>query len=335
MANLSITSKCNRACSYCFAMEKLGKLPDLQSFMSLTQYERALHFLQRSGINEVRLLGGEPTLHPQFLEMIQIALARQMRLLIFTGGLVPNKVLHALKKMKGRKLKLLLNLLHPQEGKPSEHARQRELCKQLGNCVMPGINIFSPGIELDFILDLIQEYGLIKCVRLGLSHPDPESRNEFLHPNHYPQVGLRATEFAVRARKRGVSIDFDCGWVPCMFPEGAMEYLGMGARQVGLTCSPIIDILANGQTISCYPLFKHVNLPLPEKHNAVWLRTQYARKQAHDRQVRLHQYCAECTWMIQNKCSGGCLAASMRRYRRIEFNVSTGELQNTIRMTAN
>ena len=65
--NLIITDWCNRACPYCFAREKVGLLgSDAPTrFLSLPDLEFYLEFLVRSGLRELKLLGGEPTLHPQ------------------------------------------------------------------------------------------------------------------------------------------------------------------------------------------------------------------------------------------------------------------------------
>ena len=54
MANISITRRCNRGCSYCFAMHEMAR--DLATDMPPETYEAALGFLKRSGITEVRLL---------------------------------------------------------------------------------------------------------------------------------------------------------------------------------------------------------------------------------------------------------------------------------------
>ncbi len=77
MANLAISERCNLTCSYCFAADYLGLRQARSQFMSLAQYDDLLDFLDRSGIDQVRLLGGEPTLHPQFDILIQKARARQ------------------------------------------------------------------------------------------------------------------------------------------------------------------------------------------------------------------------------------------------------------------
>ena len=87
MANLSITNVCNRRCVYCFANDSKSELG--KTYMEEGVYDAALNYLQRSGIKQVRLLGGEPTLHPAFISMVNKALERDFTICLFTNGLMP------------------------------------------------------------------------------------------------------------------------------------------------------------------------------------------------------------------------------------------------------
>ena len=71
MANLSITRRCRRHCSFCFAKHELSRGSAMD--MPLETYEEALRFLRRSGFPEARLLGGEPTEHPRFCAYVDRA----------------------------------------------------------------------------------------------------------------------------------------------------------------------------------------------------------------------------------------------------------------------
>lgn len=325
MANISLTATCNRACSFCFASDAMEAQGAGSKYMPLERVDEALDFLVRSRIPEARLLGGEPTLHPQFSVIVDRALERGLRLLVFSGGLMPEKALRRLEQVPATALSVLLNVIRPSSGAPQEVARQTDVLRRLGGRVVLGVTIDSPGADLHFLLDLIDQYDLKRSVRLGLAHPTLGGSNGSLHPRHYPEVGRRVAEFGLQARERGVGLGFDCGWVPCMFPDGAMAELGLTSAEVGLRCSPILDLLPDGQFISCYPLALHATQALKPDRDATWMRMQFTERQAVDRHFMLYRECETCSWRARGECTGGCLSASLGRLRHREFTVAVPE----------
>ena len=319
MSNLSITARCNRRCSYCFAMESLN---DLRSpSMPFGLYERTLDFLQRSGLRQVPLLGGEPTLHPKFAPMLDRALERGFTLLVFSGGLIPPRALAKLASLPHDKIQVGINVVPP-GGNEREIARQAAVYRVLGDKVCLGLNIDRPSVMLDFMLELIQRYNLHKSVRLGLAHPIHGGSNDYLHPREYPEVGRRVADFAVRARQQGVQLHFDCGWVPCMFPPDSVASLGEEGRGVGLHCIPVPDTLVDGRMISCYALASLASLAMTESEDANSARRYFEQKQHGDRVFMLYPECQACGWRARGLCTGGCLAGSMKRLRSAPFTVT-------------
>jgi MoaA/NifB/PqqE/SkfB family radical SAM enzyme len=318
MANIAITGRCNRACSYCFAMETLEAPSSGTGLMPLDTFIDALDLLERSGISEGRLLGGEPTLHPRFAEMVDMVLARGLRLTVFTGGMVPAAALRVLERISIERVRVLVNVIPPDDATGS--AKQEEVFRRLGARVVLGLNIVSPAVQLDFTLELIERHGLAHRVRLGLTHPILNGSNEHLHARHYREVGRRVAEFGVKALEHRVRLSFDCGWVPCMFPDGALELLGLGRDDVGLRCNPILDVLPDASVISCFPLAAHSRERLFKEHDAAWLRSRFSPAQQGDRALMLFRECATCHWRARGDCTGGCLAASMGRLRRTDVS---------------
>lgn len=324
MTNLSITNRCNRHCDYCFAKDPLranrANAPD--AHMTLAVYERALDFLMHSGVREVRLLGGEPTLHPQFLPFVDRALERGLRLLVFTGGLVGAKVLERLESIEPNRLSVLVNVVSPDTENAPLLKRQTVLYRRLGQRVILGINIASPATQLDYLLDLIDRYRLSRHIRLGLAQPVLGGTNHYLHPKHYPEVGYRVTVFGLEALNRNVKIGWDCGWVPCMFPKEGLSALEIISSEVGLRCNPILDVMPDGQVISCYPLAALVREWLPDDRDAAWLRARFTHKLAVNSAFHLYKQCALCEWRERAVCTGGCKAAALRRIRHADFSCS-------------
>jgi hypothetical protein len=312
MANISLTTACNRDCAYCFAgaQRRSGV-----SHMSLETFEKALDFLQRSGIDEARLLGGEPTLHPEFPRFAEMALERGLRVRVFSNGLMPEP---ALRWLESHDVAVLMNAT-------AGDRRQARTLRRLGNRVTLGFNIYTPAFDPAFLLDLIREFGLAPSIRFGLAHPTADASNRFLHPIHYQAVGTRLARFHEEARAAGVEPSFDCGFVPCMFPPGFLDALGPAAGDIGTRCSPILDILPDGQVVACYPLAALAREPLPELDAAAALRSRFSERFSGYRRLGVFRECATCEVREGGRCNGGCLAASIERLRPAVAAVSKVE----------
>ncbi len=315
MANISITLACNRDCAFCFARAAAAVAPGPSSHMPLQRFEAALDFLARSGIPEARLLGGEPTLHPGFGRMVDMVAARGASLVLFSGGVVPEAVLKRLESLPASSVSVLINTRPPLEGRPLEPARLDEVCRRLGARAMLGVTIDSPSIRLDPLADVIDAYGLHRRVRLGLAQPSAGNGHAYLHPRHYAEVGRRVAGFAGVARARGIGLEFDCGWVPCMFPDGDLDPLGQSSSDIGRRCGPILDLLPDGRFVSCYPLAGLGSLSLEPGLDAPRARAYFEARRAEAGPCFVRPECDTCERRLAETCGGGCLAAALLRRR--------------------
>lgn len=82
-AFLFLTDSCNLACRHCY----VSASPAGTTVMSLDVFRRAVLILGTVGISDVRLTGGEPTTHPDFLHIV--GRLREMRVAI---GLTTNGI---------------------------------------------------------------------------------------------------------------------------------------------------------------------------------------------------------------------------------------------------
>jgi hypothetical protein len=319
MSKISITQRCNRRCPYCFAVATMKSSSPSQAFMTAAEFEQALDFLSRSNVPEATLLGGEPCLHPSFCEFVERALVRGFRVLVFSGGIIPEEALRYLEAAAREQIALMLNVARPDDPRNShERLQQTQVMRRLGPKVALGLNIERVNTPLEFLLDLINAYGLHRTVRVGIAHPAVGGHNAFLHPRDYLAVGRRVSDFALCAARDSVRLEFDCGWVPCAFPKGVLEQLDGPAGQVGLRCNPILDVLPGNQAIACYPLASLLREPLPAEQDSAWLSARIEDRLAPYRALTLFRRCATCGWRARGECSGGCLASRMRRLRTAE-----------------
>jgi hypothetical protein len=311
VSNLSVTLLCNQACGYCFARS----LDRDSGHMQPEVFAQALDHLERSGIRQVRMLGGEPTIHPQFGLLLDAIEARGLDLLLFSNGRMPGRAMDRLKRFPGERLAILLNI-DPAACQPDIRDRRvRQVVERFAGAVILGCNIHHPGLSPAPLLPLVDRFQLNRTIRLGLAHPCVGAENRFLHPRHYRTVGHRIGAFARDAARRGIRLVFDCGFVPCMFTEDDLELLTTLGDPPGSRCNPLPDFLPDGRLIPCYPLAHVCHTVHRPGDTAETVQARCSEQLAIYRTAGIYGECSHCQLRRQQRCNGGCLAAAMQRLR--------------------
>ncbi|MGD1992489.1 MAG: radical SAM protein [Anaerolineae bacterium] len=318
MANLAISTICNQSCPYCFTEDHVRDAGS--PFLPVEAFDERLDFLDRSEIDQARLMGGEPTLHPHLPELVARARSRSKSIVLFTNGLMGEQALACLAALPVEDCRVLVNVNQPDDGARLE--RQRATLRRLGQRALLGFNIYRADFEPSFLLSLISDTGCRPTVRLGLAHPCLSGENAHLIPHQYVFVGRKVVRFAQKAAEIGARVEFDCGFVRCMFSDAGLETLRALEADVGWRCNPILDVDVEGQVIHCYPLSQFASLPLTSQTDAAALRAAFAERTQPYRQAGIFPECTTCPIREAEECSGGCLALTMRRFRQDPFHLT-------------
>lgn len=81
-----ITDSCNANCPFCINKN----IRKDNGFMSLGLFKRICSYFANNNIQNIRIMGGEPTIHPHFCEMMQIAQSHFKRVTVFTNAINKN-----------------------------------------------------------------------------------------------------------------------------------------------------------------------------------------------------------------------------------------------------
>ena len=319
MANISITSVCNHSCPYCFASNTNAK-GSSGFFMSREIFTKILSFLYSSGIKELSIIGGEPTLHPEFFHFVDLILEKFDSLRIFTNGDMPSEVIDYLSKIAPRRVSVIVNLTDCVTIEKQSKFLRKTL-KILGTKVMAGVTIHRPDTPLSFLLPLIKKFGLKKRIRVGLAHPAPKGDNSFLLPKTYSAVGLKILDFARKADQEGVRLSLDCGFVPCMFGAEDTSLLERSDTPIGCYCGVIPDILCDASIIPCYPCASLAEILLSQVDDLHSAKKKLAKKLVPYKEVGIFRECGECVLWVAGKCFGGCRGGAVRRLEPAGFTV--------------
>ncbi len=320
MANLAVSLLCNRDCPYCFASEAAAAADRADRFVSVEMFDSMLDFLDRSKIDEARLLGGEPTLHPQFIDLAERARSRGKKLVVFSNGQMSAPVLDYLSDLPETECRVLVNV-----NRSADQATMRETLRRLGQRAQVGFNLYRLDLESEFLLPLIEETGCQPAIRIGIAHPILSGSNTYIRPGQYPAAGRKIMHLARSAGQSGIRIEFDCGFVRCMFSDDDIAELESLSAAAKWHCNPILDINPQGEAIHCYPLADFASLPLAD--NAQDMRDQFIALTAPYRHAGVFKECSTCAYKAAGECTGGCLAATMRRFRHTPFEAAAPEVK--------
>jgi MoaA/NifB/PqqE/SkfB family radical SAM enzyme len=280
-------------------------------------------FLKASGEKRVGILGGEPTLHPDFNAMLLYILERGMDATVFTCGIMADEKLEEavslFRNLPPERCTFVVNLNNPaQINTPlAEIESIKRFLAAFGGMVVPGFNICRTDFDLSFIFSYINEYGLHRQMRLGVAHPIPGKKNQFIQIGDMGKVVERLFSFAPLFEAMRVMPGLDCGFPMCRFTSDQLGwfYRLTGARN-DFGCGPVIDIGPDLKLWSCFPLSAFHKRSLFDFDSLRGIIEFYSR--LHDK-IRVEQAgifldCDGCRQREEGICKGGCLAHGLSRF---------------------
>ena len=88
--DLELTSRCNASCAYCYYLNNPGiNYTDLPTERWLELFAE----LGRGQVMSVTLMGGEPLMRPDFMQLVDGIVANRMRFVLLTNGLLVTRAL--------------------------------------------------------------------------------------------------------------------------------------------------------------------------------------------------------------------------------------------------
>lgn len=310
--NIAIVNYCNLKCKYCFADDMIRE--ETQT-MTLDNFRRILQFAARTPKNHVGIIGGEPTLHPQFDEIMK-EVNRYCRELntdatLFTNGIELEKFLPTI----GDRVGLLINCNTPQYQSTELYSKQRNTLDHLhelswfdrkANC---GCNIYPGCTDYSYMWDIVDRYHL-DHIRTSVVSPAAcyiSWRND--KEGYYNLMKPIFLQFCEDAIKHNCHLNIDCGHIPmCFFSEDEKRLVQevCTAQCDNGFCEPVVDVNPNFKATACFGSYDPVDIrdfnDLIELERYLLLKKSYPRVQAN-----CTGKCTTCRKHELLQCQGGCL----------------------------
>ena len=304
--NILLTTACNLDCSYCFAESLKGAAG--QQEMTLRELEWLLLQLNPD-IDEVRLMGGEPTLHSRYPEVMRLANDSGFIVTVFTNGT------QAVLRQTAPNLpyQVLLNL---NDWTSYDEGQQTEILNNLaalGEKVSLGTTVTQPDFDLSTHRRLIREYSLKPVIRLGLAQPVIGGKNVYLPDRDLAAAHAAIAEWASKLAADGIRLNFDCGFMRCHFDDDQIEQLIRAGTILRFDCSPALDVGPGLKAWRCFAFSKGPALNLRKFTD---FRAASAWFERRDRYLGPQR--ESCSRHQSGWCQGGWLARQAIRAEQLE-----------------
>ena len=306
MPNISIINKCNLKCKYCFAENMIQEPLD---YMTLETYQNILDILSKEENRENRkvgIIGGEPTLHPQFLEILKLTKIYSQQtdanVTLFTNGIELNNFIGEIKKNK--KLSILLNcnkLTGDQYNKMLLNIDSliANKCNFTLSC-----NIYLDCDDYSYLWNIISTRNL-KKIRCSVAAPGGIYTNQYEKFDYYKKLKPIFIKFIQDAKKYNCQIIYDCNQIPdCIFTKNELDLIE-GYKQ-GI-CFPVFDITSDLKIHPCFGQYDDSKYKLTDFKNINeakhYLLLTYNIPKVFENQIT----CGQCEKYDKKICQGGCL----------------------------
>lgn len=329
MPNIMLTYRCNLHCSYCFANEFVNKN---KTDITMKNFLQALSFITKDEKSDVGLIGGEPTLHPGFREIMEILILnpRVYGITLFTNGLLMN---HFISQIRHPKVRVLINCNSPsiigeraftniQKALDTFTSRDFESGK-----IRLGINLYDNNMDYSFIVDLLRRYNL-HCVRISLTVPDFSTCGEMNVLDYFRNRKEFLLSFFHRLDSIKVLPILDCNNPPhCIWTADEKRWLetfvakypdyDSNLSNCCSRCYPSVDILPNLQAVRCFGMSDFVKVPITQ-FNSIADIYNYFQNEIDSNAYKLSacEECKDCYERKVRRCMAGCIGFKASRINR-------------------
>lgn len=311
MPNILLTNSCNRKCPYCFALAQVELGVARASWeMSETELETVLGYLDFRR-DAVSLLGGEPTLHSRFGEIVTEVASRHFPVKVFTNG-TTSRLRRIPASVCDEHLSIILNLNHPDSYGRAAWNEIQENARYFGRRMCLSFNVYQPVFSWEHLREVILRGNLMRRIRIGIAQPVQGLGNTFLEEEAIPDACARLVEMAVDLARDGIALGFDCGFRACAFTGRQRGVLLECGAQLLFDCKPVLDIGPDLMVWRCFPFSASRGVRLLDFRSLDEVAKHFDRIWARERMSGNTPNCSDCP-QFGRICQGGCLSRTVNQ----------------------
>lgn len=308
MANLYLTHKCNRGCSFCFARKVLKNgNSNIDEILTIDEIEQLLNHYSNQ-FPEIGLLGGEPFLYPHLDKVLEMLWQRRIIPKIFTSATNPLPVGLADIHIEANPLNFIVNIGTRDSYSEEKYTNLLHFFSKFHAQSSLSYTIFDLNADFNFLFEIINQFKLVRTIRVGVALPIYKGGNQYIEKEDYTALGKYFVDFAEHASKQNVVLGMDCGFVACMFTTKEIGILQRCGVRTAFCCGAAVDIGPRLEAWNCFPLFQlHREKVLETKNMGELInKFQVGMNNHFGNQPGIFDACATCKHYKRRTCGGGC-----------------------------
>jgi organic radical activating enzyme len=319
--NLILTSRCQKGCSFCFTDDENKLIHNEMSYENVKKIMDQF-FTNLTTTKNIKLLGGEPTQHSQFIEILQLVLSYKMvHVNLISNFLFSHTIQERLIDILNhpnnkRRIHFLVNGMEIDE--KNRFKRFQKNLTAINQNIYGEPLTLAVTVSTDRSLKYHQEYSKYLLenfsftnLRLGLNL----STKALIH--NYEMGDIIYYYFIEMYKKRGILINTDCQVPLCIFRPNILKthfldeinQMMRGGLEYSCNTNGVREIMPDMSVMFCYQVTDKIeNLPnvfdfQDEREMVKRFRKAYHKEEG---KYELYDECAECIY-YPHTCQSLCL----------------------------
>ena len=320
MPTVMVTATCQNSCPWCFARSRMEEYRSQGiEEMSWQDFLTVVEFYEMSNVSWMALLGGEPTTHSRFIDMLTYLTARGFSTSVVTNAIIPASLADAIAQARFPNVKFAVNSTsYFDHGLDTRHTIDYFLRTMPGSIGLSYTITQRDVLQKNMgpILDrlfLITRFGLSPHLEFQIAVPSHEN-SDFVPFDQYGAVVELLQRWTHVLQTNGVSVGLDCHCLPpCCVPPGAQ--LPFAIRS---SCRDfVVDIGPNLDVWPCFP-WSAETVRLEQFQTLAETQAFFLQRAATE-PFLYEGDCAGCPERLSKACDGGCRGFQIAR-RRLRMN---------------
>lgn len=314
MPTVMLTAICPNSCPWCFARSRMEeyRARGIRE-ISWEDFLRVVDFYERSGKDEMVLLGGEPTLHSRFMDILGHLQARGFSILVATSGLCPEPLVEAIAERPFPNLEFSVNSTSYFDYAPEVKTKVDHFLRNIPHPKALSYTLTGKDLGEKSLLPLldrlflIMKFSLVRHLQFQIGVPGGGNR-DFVPLERYGSLLELLREWSRILKANGFSFGVDCHCIPpCSLREDLPPPFPVRSQ-----CSSfMIDIGPGLEIWPCFPRSGQI-FHLQDFRSFAEVDTFFSRR-AGEENLRYEGFCAPCGQRLSGRCDGGCRGFQSRR----------------------